>query len=142
MLINGRKLPICKKDNTIPYFLAHESTKTKSTKVIANIKIEEEINIQASKVAGHVVPVLIIIGFVICLFWTIGIMAADNYALSFGSGISGGGLESILYLFIEVIIKPPMLICILLLIGTIFFRKVARDTDRRASELNARGRFI
>lgn len=142
MLINGRKLSICKKDNKFPEFLEHEKSTIKSTRAIENVELKENINAQASVITGNVVPIFIIIGFIICLLWSFFIMAIDDYPLLFGPGISGGGLESLFYLFLEVLFKLPVVVCILLFIATLFFRKVSQETDRKASELKAHGRFL
>jgi len=142
MLINGKKLHICKKDNRFPEFLAQESSKIKNTKVIQALEEKKEVYLKTSNAAAHVMPVLIIIGFICCFFWALFIMGDVTFDAVFESGIKSSGAEFLLYILLEILIKPPIALCVILLIATVFFRKVAQDTERKASELKAHGKFL
>jgi hypothetical protein len=134
MLLNGKKLMTCKRDNKLPEFLAHEATVAKSLNVIHEVEVEEEI--VTSNVAAYYMPLVFIIGFVVCALWSFFNMIPGRIHLIFGGG---GGFIG---LIVEVLFQPPMLLCILFLIGTIYCRKVAQDAERNASELSSRGKFL
>jgi hypothetical protein len=136
MLINGKKLMTCKRDNKLPSFLAHEDTVAKSLNVIHEVEEEEKQQIVTSNVAAYYMPLVFIIGFVVCALWSFFNMIPGRIHLIFGGG---GGFIG---LIVEVIFQPPMLLCILFLIGTIYCRKVAQDAERNASELSSRGKFL
>lgn len=139
MLINGKKLIICKKDNKFPEFLSQEKTELKSTKPIRLLEEQEKRQIAASNTCAFYMPIVFIIGFVVCLFWTFGVMAGEDitlYMLSYGSS------NRFLILAVEVLIKPPMLGCILLLVCTVICRKFAQDAERNASEIVARKKLM
>lgn len=145
MLINGKKINICKKDNQFPEFLATEDTRIKSTEKIQKLEVAQERQIQVSNVASYYMPIIFIIGFVFCLIWTFVIMAGGDLPLVFKDQLDpygDYGMIRFLALGIEVLIKPPMLGCILFLIGTMFCRKIALSTERNASEINAQRKFL
>ena len=142
MLINGKKISICKKDNQFPEFLAVENTKIKSSKNILKLEVAQERQTQVSNVASYYMPIIFIIGFVSCLIWTFVLMAGEDLSLVFKEQIINEGFIRFLALGIEVLIKPPMLGCILFLIGTMFCRKIALHTERNASEINAQRKFL
>lgn len=124
MLINGKKLAICKRDNTLPEFLAHEKSQLKSTKAIQKIEDEEVRSAAVSNITGFYFPIAFIIGFVICAlwsFWNMGVeMDPDN----------------------PIPVFLPLLLCILFLIGTVLCRSASLQADRYASELDARKKFL
>lgn len=141
MLINGDKLVICKQHCKFPEFMAHETSQVKSTKAIRKMEVEEIQSVRVSNFTGFYLPILVIIGFVVCLFWTIGILAGESIPLEIMSNVEEYSLMQFPALALEVLIKPQMLGCILLLLLTIFLRKVSQSSDRNASELKARRRF-
>jgi hypothetical protein len=141
-LLNGDKIPICKRDNKFPEFIRSEDTKVKSTKTIR--RMEEDISTLkiAISSSAYVAPLFCILGFIGCFIWMAYLVASDDFNLLMGDQIYRGGIQSIFYLVVEVILKPPMMGCILLLILTIFFRKLSQQTERKVSELTAQKKFI
>jgi hypothetical protein len=136
MLLNGRKIHICKNDNKLPEFLAHETTSIKSAKIIEELEVEEKRQLVTSNIAAYLMPMVSIIGFVICTLWSFFNMIPGRTHLLFRGG------QGFMCLMIEVLFQPPMFLCILFLIGTVLCRKIAQDSERNASELSARGRFL
>jgi hypothetical protein len=136
MLVNGKKLSICKKDNKIPEFLAHEVTVVKDLSIIRDLEVEEEKQIVTGNVAAYYMPIVFIVGFVVCAIWSFFNMIPGRIHLLFRGG------EGFICLMTEVLFKPPMFLCILFLIGTIYCRKIAQDAERNASELSSRGKFL
>ena len=124
MLLNGKKIEICKRDNRLPEFLAYEDTKIKSTKMIRSLEIEEKKHMFTANVSGFYVPILFIIGFVVCALWSF-----INMGIEFDSDKT--------YL-----IYVPLLLCILFLVGTILCRVITQNSDRDVSELEARKKFL
>jgi hypothetical protein len=124
MLINGKKLAICKKDNKLPEFLAHENSHLKSTRAIRKIEDEEVQSVIASNVTGFYFPLFFIIGFVVCALWSF---------MNMGIEMNPDNPLPILL---------PLLLCILFLIGTICCRSASQEADRHASELDATKKFM
>jgi len=121
--------------------LAYEGTKVKNTKIIKTIEGNIHWYALLNNVAGFYMPLIFIFGFIFCLIWTIVMRAADKIPLMLLDGIQGGGLNSLFCMIIEVLVKPPTLGCILLLICTIYCRKIAQEAERKVSELGSRRRF-
>lgn len=142
MLINGKKISICKKDNQFPEFLATEDTRIKSTDRVLKLEVAQERQTQISNASAYYMPIIFVIGFMSCLIWTFILMAGEDLPLVFKDQITSEGLVRFLALGIEVLIKPPMLGCILFLVGTMFCRKIALSTERNASEINAQRKFL
>lgn len=138
MLINGKKIVICKKDNKLPEFIAHETTTIKSTAPIRKIEIKEEVLVKTSDAAAYVVPFLLIVGFIACFIWTLSIVVGDMTL----SVVQDAEISLLWTSFLETLIKPPMLTCLILLVVTILSRKAAQEADRKASELKATRRFL
>jgi hypothetical protein len=124
MLINGKKLAICKNDNTLPEFLALEKSQLKSTKAIEKIEKEEAQSVSYSNFTGFYLPMGFIIGFVICALWSFMNMGVEMDS------------DNLLPVFL------PLLLCILFLIGTISCRSASQEADRHASELGAKKKFM
>lgn len=141
-LINGTKLNLCKKHNKFPEFMAHEETKVKSDEAIKNVERDIRKYAAINNTAGFYLPITFIFGFIICFFWTVVMRAADSVPLAFMEGIKSGGMESLFYMIMEVLIKPPTLGCILLLILTIYCRKISQEAERKVSELKSKKKFL
>lgn len=124
MLLNGKKMKICKRDNKLPEFLAYEDTKIKGTSMIQSLEAEVNKQIHLANVTGFNIPIFFIIGFVVCALWSF-----INMGVEFDP-------EKSFQIYI------PLLLCILFLVGTILCRIVSQDSDRNVSKLEARKKFL
>lgn len=140
-LLSGKKLIICKKDNKLPEFLAHEDTQVKSTKIVEKMESSRDRYAGTSNFFGFYLPILFVLGYIACLIWAVTLTGRgiDYYDLMFYDQIVHG--EGIYWIY-EFIMKPPMSLCILFLFATVVCRFIAQGAERKASELDAGRKFM
>lgn len=129
MLIHGDKLALCKMHSAFPMFMAtDEAVEFKSTKGIRSMEDAEVMQTHLSNLTGFYLPIVTILGFIFCFFWTVvQVNHAPEILSDEGSGFFG--------LFL------PVMVCILLLISIYVMRFISQRCDRKASEISARRSF-
>lgn len=139
MLIQGKKISICKKDNILPDFLMSTPIKIKDTKEIVTLEMIESSLSTTSNFFSYIAPFALILSAVFCLLWTLVSLEGYQETLFLKGYMSGVSLIPMLIL--EVLSRPQMICCIILLMGIILFRKISQISERKASQLRAMGRF-
>lgn len=141
MLIQGKKLSICKRDNKLPEFLRREGSVLKSTKPITQLELKEEVCTTTSNFTAYIGPALCIAGYIIAFGWMIAVIGGGSLTVTF-SQVGEGGIGSLFYMLLEILIKPPVILCLICLSLTVYFRIATQKLDRKASELKAHGRLL
>jgi hypothetical protein len=118
MLLNGRKLGICKRDNKLPEFLAYEVSQVKSTEELDRRESSRDGYVFVGNLFGFYMPIVIIVGFVVLFF--VGFL-----------GMTKPEADS-----------TALMLCIVLMVVTVICRIIAQGAERKASEIDSGRRFM